>query len=217
MNGLQAAQAFKVELNKLDRASNVDVRLEKILHYLNKAQLFLVKMKYKGKDPGKGRLEVNHPVTDDLKVLITQTDIDLTDVDLTTGEALVPFEEQHLYYLSSQIRTSTEVCAASWVNGRYVVPERVYMETNNPFNKSVVSDPIVSIIGNNLAVYNPDFTINAVTIKYLKAPEVITSGSIIEVPFEDEIIDTAVTMALEVTESQRIKSQPAVNVSAASQ
>ncbi len=37
MTELEAAQKFKVELNKLDRASAVDVRIEKVLHYLNKA------------------------------------------------------------------------------------------------------------------------------------------------------------------------------------
>lgn len=217
MTGLEAAQKFKVEINKLDRSSQTDVRLEKILHYLNKAQLFLTRLKYVGKDPGPGRLEVNHPVTDDLKALVTQVDSNLQEVNLSTGEALVPFETNHLYYLSSQIQTSKTDCSPSWVNGRYVKPERVYLETQNPFNKSVIGDPIVSIIGNHLAVYNPDFSIEGVKIKYIKRPLEITSSSTLEVPFEDEVIDTAVTMALEVIESQRTKTQPGVNVTAASE
>ena len=217
MTGLEAAQAFKIEVNKLDRSSQIDLRIEKILHYLNKAQLFLVRKKNKGNEPGPGRLEVNHPVLDDLKALITETAMDLSAVDLTTTEALVPFEDNHLYYIASRIETSKGECSPTWCNGRYVKPERVYMEMQNPFNKSVVGDPIVSIVGNNLAVYNTDFVIDNVTIKYLRRPAVLDVTTVIEVPFEDEIIDIAVTMAIENFESERVKTQPGVNVVSASE
>lgn len=217
MTGLEAAQAFKVEVNKLDRSSQIDLRIEKILHYLNKAQLFLVRKKNKGDEPGPGRLEVNHPVLDDLKALITEETMDLSAVDLETTEALVPFDDNHLYYIASQIETSKGECSPTWCNGRYVKPERVYMEMQNPFNKSVVGDPIVSIIGNNLAVYNTDFVIDNVKIKYLRRPAVLDVTTIIEVPFEDEIIDIAVTMAIENFESERVKTQPGINVVSASE
>lgn len=217
MTGLEAAQSFKIEVNKLDRSSQIDLRIEKILHYLNKAQLFLIRKKNKGDNPGPGRLEVNHPIMDDLKALVIEKNIDLTNVDLNTTEALVPFEEDHFFYIASRIETSSGDCSPTWCTGRYVKPERVYMELQNPFNKSVVGDPIVSIIGNNLAVYNTDFVIDSVKIKYLRRPVALTTSTIIEVPFEDEIIDIAVTMALENMESQRIKTQPGVNVVSASE
>jgi len=216
MTEIEAAQKFKVELNKLDRSSAIDVRIEKVLHYLNKAALFLVKRKYKGDDPGPGRLEVNHPVLDDLKVLITEVTPDFTSED---SETSIDFEDDHLYFLSCRISTSNELnTTPAWREGRYVKPERVYKELEDPFNTSHLDDPMVSLIGNALVVYNTDFTINNIKIKYLKTPITITgSASIMELPFADEIIDVATTMALENFESERIKSQPGISVVTASE
>ena len=216
MTELEAAQKFKVEVNKLDRASLIDVRFEKIIHYLNKASLFLVKSKYNGKEPGPGRLEVNHPVTDDLKILITEATTDVADGG--SGSTTVPFEVDHLYFIAARIKTLCDDgegnTNSAWHEGRYVKPERVYKELESPFNKSRVDDPMITIVGNALVVYNTDFDLDEeVTIKYLKAPNTITGGAtVMELPFADEIIDTAVTMALENFESIRIKTQPEVNV-----
>lgn len=219
MTELEAAQKFKVEINKLDRSSLIDVRIEKVLHYLNKAALFLVKKKYKGNDPGPGRLETMHPVLDDLKVLLKEATTDVADG--LSPNTPVPFETDHLYYISSRIKT---VCAktgnSAWHEGRYVKPERVYKEQESPFNKSKFDDPMVTISDNKLVVYNEGFDIDEwVTIKYLKAPNLITGSSAdqMELPFADEIIDIAVAMALENFESQRIKTQPGINVVSASE
>lgn len=213
---LKAAQNFKIEINKLDRSALIDVRLEKILHYLNKAALFLVKSKYNGKEPGPGRLELNHPVTDDLKVLIKEATTDVADGG--SGSTTVPFESDHLYFISSRIKTLCDDgkggTNTAFHEGRYVKPDRVYKELESPFNKSRVDDPMVTIVGNALIVYNTDFDLDEeVIIKYLKAPNEITGGStVMELPFVDEIVDTAATMALENFESTRVKTQPEVNV-----
>jgi hypothetical protein len=216
MTEIEAAQKFKVELNKLDRSSAIDVRIEKVLHYLNKAALFLVKAKYKGKDPGPGRLEVNHPVLDDLKILIAEAEPDFTS---NLPETIIPFEDDHLYYLSCRVSTTNAVnTTPTWHEGRYVKPERVYRELMSPFDKSVIDDPIVSLSRGKLIVFNTDFTIDDLKIKYLKAPLTITgSGSEMELPFADEIIDVATTMAIENFESERIKTQPGISVASASE
>lgn len=216
MTEIEAAQKFKVELNKLDRSSAIDVRIEKVLHYLNKAALFLVKVKYKGKDPGPGRLEVNHPVLDDLKTLIAESTPSFTSV---SPETAVDFEENHLYYLSCRVSTTNEVNTdPTWHEGRYVKPERVYKELVSPFDKSVIDDPMVTLSEDKLVIYNTDFTINDIRIKYLKIPITITgSASEMELPFADEIIDIATTMAIENFESERIKTQPGISVASASE
>lgn len=216
MTGLEAAQKFKIELNKLDTSSLIDVRLEKALHYLNKAALFLVKKKYIGKNPGPGRLEINHPVLDDLKVLIKEVNgLQLETVDEETS---VEFKEDHLYFLGCQIKTSNATCTTpKYQNGRYVEPERVYNELQSPFNTSQLDDPMVTIIGNKLVVYHETFDVTDIKIKYLKIPNTITSAETIELPFVDEIIDVAITMALENFESQRIQTQPGINVASISE
>ncbi len=217
MTELQAAQKFKVEINKLDRSSHIDVRIEKVLHYLNKAALFLVKQKAIGDNPGPGRLEVNHPVLDDLKVLIKElVVIDIEEID---EETPITFDDTHLYYISSRIKTKDEVhTTALWREGRYVKPERVYKELDDPFNSSVVDDPMVGIVDNKLIVYNTAFTIDSVKIKYLKVPRTIAEGSKeMELPFADEIIDVATTMAIENFEGERIKTQPKVSVASTSE
>ena len=217
MTELEAAQKFKVEINKLDRSSLIDVRIEKINHYLNKAALFLVKRKYKGDNPGPGRLEVLHPVADDLKVLIKEFAPD--EINGGGPETEIDFETDHLYYLSSRVQTSSEKCTVpGWAEGRYVKPERVYKELNSPFNGSSFDDPMVTFSDDKLVIYNPDFEVEGVKIKYLSAPRLMTaSSSQMELQFADEIIDTAVSMALENFESERIKTQPAMNVVSASE
>lgn len=219
MTEIEAAQKFKVELNKLDRASAIDVRIEKVLHYLNKAALFLVKVKYKGKDPGPGRLEINHPVLDDLKVLIEEVTIEVAAGG--SGSTKVPFKDDHLYFISTRIKTLSPVAPnnTGWHEGRYVKPERVYKELEDPFNKSVFNDPMITISDNSLIIYNTDFDLDEhITIKYLKVPKTITgSTSKMELPFADEIIDIATTMAIENFESERIKTQPGISVASASE
>lgn len=208
MTELEAAQNFKIEVNKLDRSSLVDVRFEKIIHYLNKASLFLVKSKYNGEDPGPGRLEVNHPVTDDLKVLTKVVSIDASD-------GFVPFADDHLYYIDSKVETMTPECNDPvWAKCRYVKADRVNRELESPFTKTQFDDPVCSILDNKLYIYQDGFTLGDVEIKYLGAPRTITgiAENIMELPFADEIIDTAATMAIENFESDRIKTQPAINV-----
>jgi hypothetical protein len=211
MTGLEAAQNFKIDINKLDRSNLIDIRIEKVLYYLNKAALYLVKKKYRGVDPGPGRLEIDHPVLDDLKVLLTEYIPD--SITQTSPETVVAFASDHLYMIESNVQTTKSgLYTIEWYEGRYVKPERLYKELKSPFNKSVANDPVISIVDGKLVVYNTDFTVNSVKIKYLRVPGTIISGDDIELPFEDEIVDTAVSMALENFQSERIKTQPAISV-----
>ena len=210
MTGLEAAQKFKVEINKLDRSSYIDIRLEKILHYLNKAALFLVKKKYRGIDSGPGRLEIMHPVLDDLKNLIKESST--TGLE-ETGLTEIAFENDHLYFIACNIQTASSECPTpDWHEGRYVKPERVYKELESPFTESKLDSPMITVVGDKLVIYHSAFDVGAVTVKYLSTPAEITSDAEIALSFENEIIDTAVSMALENVESQRIKTQPQVNV-----
>jgi len=225
---------FKVELNKLDRSNFIDVRREKLVHYLNKAALFLVKKKYKGDDPGPGRLETMHPVLDDLKVLIKEAAF--TEAELlalipdqagfdSIEELIIPFQTDHLYYISSRLNTKGKGCTTTgWIEGRYVKPERVYKELDSPFNGTRFDDTVITVSDNNLVIYKGDFSLTGLKVKYLKEPRIITGGSDgqgttleMELPFVDEIIDIGVSMALENFESERIKTQPSINVASVSE
>jgi len=215
MTELEAAQKFKVELNKLDRASLVDIRLEKIVHYLNKATLFLVKKKYKGEESGPGELEIMHPTLDDLAPLLKEVTVDVADGG--SGSTTIPFFTDQLYFISARIKTVTEGTAgnqSAFHEGRYVKPERVYKEFDSPFNKSRADDPMITVLNKSLVIYNTDFDLDEdVIVKYLKKPNIMTGGTTdLELPFADQIIDVAVTMAIENIESERIKTQPSINV-----
>lgn len=221
MTELEALRNFKIELNKLDRSSQIDVRPEKILYFLNKAALFLVKKKYRGPDPGPGRLELNHPVTDDLQVLVREVVKEPKDLDDYEYPAqYYEFSDtDHLYYLSSLLGVTPDDCNTEVrVEGRYVKPERVFKEMQSPFTESAADDPIVTISDVGLVVILGDFTLGNATIKYLAKPRLIEGASNpMELPFAQEIIDTAAGMALENFESQRIKTQSAFNTAQVSE
>lgn len=216
MTEIEAAQKFKIELNKLDRASLVDIRLEKIVHYLNKATLFLVKKKYKGEESGPGRLEIMNPVLDDLAPLLKEVTVDVADGG--NGSTIIPFFPDQLYFISARIKTlcitADNETTSAFHEGRYVKPERVYKELDSPFNRSRVDDPMITVINNSLVIYNTDFDLDEeVMYKYLKVPKTMTGGTDdLELSFADQIIDVAVTMAIENIESKRIKTQPSINV-----
>ena len=220
MTELEAAQKFKVELNKLDRASLVDVRLEKIVHYLNKATLFLVKRKYKGEEAGPGRLDIMHPVLDDLKSLIVEGTLEAGDGG--NGSTPILLFDDLLYFMAARVKTvavSGNTTTSAFHEGRFVKPERVYKELDSPFNRSRVDDPMITIQDNKLIIYNTDFDLDDdVIVKYLKTPTVMTGGATtVTLPFIDEIIDVAITMAIENIESDRVKTQPKINVASASE
>lgn len=210
MTGLEVALKFKIEINKLDRSSSIDLRVEKVLHYINKATLFLVKKKYRGVDPGPGRLEVMHPVLDDLKVLMKEKELSNTE---TTDELKLSFEADHLYFMSCRVKTQLDNEASKYAKGRYVKPERVYQELDNPFTSSKFDDPMVSLGDNSLLIYKEGFKVTDIKYKYLKLPNIIGQEDTMELPFTDEIIDTAVTLALENFESKRLETQNKVSTS----
>lgn len=228
MTGLEAAQKFKIEVNKLDRSSSIDLRVEKVLHYLNKAELFLIKKKYRGANIGPGRLEVMHPVLDDLKVLLKEQTYDFTVAipplvggvsafTIGSEDIRVIFDTSvHLYYISTRVKTKCaddEEEVGAWVEGRYIKPERLYKELQSPFTKTTYNSPVISVTDNSLVLYTEGFFPTDIKFNYLARPAQITQTSVIELPFEDEIIDTAITMALENFESERIKTQPQISTS----
>ena len=176
----------------------------------------MVKKKYTGEDAGPGRLEVMHTTLDDLKVLIKEVTLQVADGG--NQSTTIPFATDHLYFISARIKT---LCVkadgntnSAWHEGRYVKPERVYKELDSPFNKSRVDDPMITVSDNSLVIYNTDFDLDEdVIVKYLKIPDTMTGGSEeLELPFADQIIDVAVTMAIENIESDRFKTQPSINV-----
>jgi hypothetical protein len=217
---LELVQAVKIDLNKLNRGAFSDIRFEKVLYYLNKAFLFLVRKKYTGEDPVPGRLEVNHPVLDDLRPLIREYSVNVADG--LSPNTPVSFADNHLFYLSCRMKTIENGCDTSaWVEGRYVKPERVYKELASPFNGSTAEDPIVTISDNKLVIYNEGFDLDEdLLIKYIAKPDLITGETTTEVIVEwyDEIVDVAVLMILDNIENeQRFKTQPGVNVASASE
>lgn len=210
MTGLEVALKFKIEINKLDRSSSIDLRVEKVLHYINKATLFLVKKKYRGANPGPGRLEVMHPVLDDLKVLMKEKELVNTE---TTDELKLSFTQDHLYFMSCRVKTQLDSEASKYAKGRYVKPERVYQELDNPFTSSKFDDPMISLSDNSLLIYKEGFKVTDIKYKYLKLPNIIAKEDQMELPFIDEIIDTAVTQSLENFESKRLETQSKVSTS----
>jgi hypothetical protein len=154
-------------------------------------------------------------------------DSEVIPIDDTSTETAVAFNVDHLYYISSRLNTSNAVCTtAAWHEGRYVKPERVFKELDSPFNKSSFDDPMVTVSNDTLIVYNTDFSLNGIKIKYLKAPRQILGGNDtqttpqlleMELPFGDEIIDIGVSMAIENFESERFKTQPSISVATVSE
>lgn len=213
----EAHQAFKLELDKIDSLNYPDILPEEIDYYLNEAQDTFVKQRYGGTNSRKQSFEQSQKRIDDLRTLVLTSNI----VPLATNPNNIDPNAQFVnmpgdYWFLVQERATVTYndCKGIPVTKRVDVIATTHDSfnevINNPFKKPN-TEKVLRLMANGFSelVHAPNVVINIYHIRYIKEP--VRVSLVNNISFElpehthQEIVNQAVSLALESIESVRIR------------
>jgi hypothetical protein len=213
---------FKLMINKVNRQDNVDIPVEDIIVYLNRAQISWIKTKINPNNIYKTGYESISKRIDDLQVL-KKTSIELT-TNKTNDTFYVGYEcpledaADYMFYLTSNCRAKKNKCFKNLSIDliRQGDLNNMYFDAN--FSPSFEWRSTLATIGDNkLFVYTDgEFDIEKVFITYLRYPKNIdiegyskldgtqSTNSNCELPeyAKGDIVDLAVKFAAQSNDNQ---------------
>lgn len=186
---MTAKELQKSFLQHIDHMEEVTVPSEDVEYYLNKAQLELVKAKFKN-------FEQTQEAINDLENLINKNISIPTEYGGAESSALtnyytdyITLPEDLLYTISSRSELNYAIPSISFsvVNdkrepdpesirrvsyNRYIQSDDIYKVLSDPFNTTRIISPVVDIGSTKLTVYTDNrFVVDNVIINYLRIPE----------------------------------------------
>ena len=213
---------FKLALNKVNRQDNVNVPIEDIIVYLNKAQMSWVKTKINPNNIYRSGFESIRKRIDDVQILKVG-DIELKPVKtndlLRKGYSCsLSDAKDYMFYISSYTVANKNNCEAILTNDLVKSGDLTtrYLDVN--FSPSFEWRTTLVTLGNDeLTVYTDDtFQIDKVFINYLRYPQKIdiqgytkfdgtsSTNNDCELPeySKDDIVDLAVKFAAQANDNQ---------------
>jgi len=202
---------FNLEFDKTLDFEFPYIQPEQIDYWLNKAQDRFIEDRAYPINKNKAGFEQDQKRVDDLSSIVKTATLTPILVG-TTYTIVLPEDYRHL--VRHKCTTST-TCGTQEVGGEQTTHEYINKMVANPFWEPVASEPLFYFMGNTI-VYETkgNFTLVSVTINYIKTPVQMAYGSTYVSPTADvecelsknvhhKILDIAVSMVLENTESQR--------------
>lgn len=223
MTGNEMIREFKVKIDKLDTQSAPDLYPEVILIFLNDAMDKVVDSKYTGFNSDRLGFEEHQKVTDDLKNLVKKGYIkgesyedDNVFFDLSTiypSSQLDEGNDEYLYFLRGMFQIQANG-VKRFVGAKLVQLDDLNEVLDDPFNKPTINKPVMVFENGGIVLYLPsDSSVDIGRITYLKRPNRIvrTEECELDKQLHGEIVDLAISLALETIESQRVQTQPQIS------
>lgn len=204
--------AFKLGLDKVSSLQAPNFLPEEISFLLNQAQDRFMKTRYQGNNVYRTGFEESQKRIDDLRTLIKD---DTAAPTLVTGRTDVwkySLPADYRFAIMLQCYTTTTSCGNDWRPVRLVQHDDLSYLLYDPFNKPHHDYPMVAFQGTYIYIYSDGtFTPTNFRLKYLKVPAQITTSptppatGACELPehTHQEIVDYAVSLAIEEIESRR--------------
>ncbi len=201
----------------LDKHGSPSILPEEKDLWLNKAYIMLINQKFNGSTPsGMGFEDSEKRISDLAKLIKTATNSDMSCVNSpSVGAKAVDF----LYFVNGFISYRPHQHADVQVSST-VIPikhEEAVRFMNTANNQPVITNPVMTQIGNNFNIYFDKYTVfpistnkMAFTYNYISMPEKIDHTKPNESPLiaehtHHEIVALAVLLAIENIESQRLQ------------
>jgi len=170
---------FKLMLNKVNRQDNVDVPIEDILVYLNRAQLAWIKTKINPNNIYKAGYDSIRKRIDDLQRLkvdnLALTPVKTNDLLYLGFDCSIDSLKDYMFYLSSYAVAKKNKCEKTLTIDlvKHGDLSTRYLDAN--FSPSFEWRTTLATLGDNkLTVYSgEDFSIQKVFLTYLRYPKVI--------------------------------------------
>ena len=168
---------FKLMINKVNRQDNVDIPVEDIIVYLNRAQLSWIKTKINPNNVYKVGYESIEKRIDDLQVLkkssVRLSPIKTNDLFYTGFSCSLEDVADYMFYVSSYCVAKKQDCKKNLTIDlvRQGDLHNMYVDAN--FSPSFEWRSTLATIGDNkLYIYNnEEFTIENVYLTYLRYPQ----------------------------------------------
>ncbi len=212
MNIERAHIEFLVLIDKQSSGQIAELPPEVIDLHLSVAQESFIKTRYGGNNIYKTGDESSQKRTEDLKKITTTVDVNTTK---TENIYKVVLPDDYMIFRKARAFVSNTVCPVFLANKLNLVQHDDYSEViNDPFNKSCLLEPIFYFEDDQIYLESDGtFDIPKIRLTYIKYPKNVNIGTYGEDKVEfslsehthREIITMAVTNAIEVIESSRVK------------
>jgi phosphoribosyl-AMP cyclohydrolase len=226
---------FRQAGDRLDASTIPDMLVEQVDYLLNEAIVRFVKTRYSGNNEFKMGFEEIQKRTDDLKT-VSFTDFPLVTTVTTetntfkaslstlyTDEALTTLStRKYWFYTRGRARVVKSGCTSTYVSIRLYQHDDLDDVMLDPFNKPII-DEVAGYFeaGDLYIITSSGTTIDRVKLSYVKKPIEVRYGAAYPTPVSNidcdlpehthkEIIQLAVTIALENIESKRLETQMAL-------
>lgn len=222
---------FKLFLDKVSSESTPEFTHSQIDVFLHEAELRIIKQAYGRNNIYKQGYQEIQKRTDDLNTLV-KTNY-LAPKTFNNGEAIVPevvdgvysfplsilytkddlaiaTQYEYMFFIKAQIKVKSTSILPVYTGVSLVSQDKFIEVIKDPFNKSVISEPIIFFEDSSIKVdtNNSSFEPLAIRLTYLKYPAKVNWNTSVnsELPEEKqrEAIQLAVAIALENIESQRL-------------
>lgn len=207
---------FKNDVDKLDTQSYPDLLEEQIDLIFNEVILSFVKTRYGKNNIYKQGFQEIQKRTDDINTLVKNVEIVPNLISASNPKIYkvnlqdpLPDNNKYMFYLRGQVQTSSSKCAAKYVAPRLVQIDDLDSVLNDPFNKPIITEPVISFEDGGIYIYaDSTFTVNKFKLTYLKMPVKVSIFDNISCDLpehtHEEIIALAVEKLLERIESPRL-------------
>lgn len=219
MTSSQMVAAFKFRLDKADSLNYPSFQNIEIDLLLNQAQERIIKQRYGSSNSKRESFEETQKRTEDLKVIVANavlTPIANTSSNIDTNAQFVTLPTNHWFTVQERCTITYPDCKDD--NKTSVIP--VYPIQHNDFNKIIDNSflkankqRILRLMdqGKVELIHDSDSTIVDYKLRYIRKPVTISSvaplvNCELSEHIHDEIIDAAVSLALEDIESKRQQS-----------
>jgi len=201
MTPRQMQNEFELGVNRYDSKAIVESHV--IFHWLNEAQIILVKTRYSGNNPKGESFEQTQKRTDDLRTLVKEANVTTS----TTGEKpnSTKWELPSDYLLTLGEEATIEVEGTSKrVGVKECTVDTYRPELENPFSEHILhyknAQPLRLFIGDDVElITDGNYTVTSYHLRYLKLPnKILLGGADCELPehMHTEIVDKAVSLYL---------------------
>lgn len=225
---------FKLFLDKVNSEFAPEFSPTQIDVFLHEAEVRIVKQAYGRNNIYKQGYQEIQKRTDDLNTLVKVGY--LAPKTYNDGEAILPVvedgvysfplsilyttdvfniatEDTYMFYLRSKVKVTSNTISPVYTGVSLIPQDKLQEVVKDPFNISVISEPIVFFEDNCIKVdtNNSSFIPQAIRLTYLKYPTKVSYANSIdsELPEEKqrESLQLAVLIALESVESARVNTQ----------
>jgi len=205
MTGSEFVARVKVRLNRLDSNSYSDILPEEILFFGSDALKKLTVRLYRG------QIDAKTP-PEGIALYLASVDAVTPEVLLVENKVAIPSDFLLIKDMEVFVKVDQE---SGWVPARYLTTRTSVSKLTDPWSKSFPDNPAYELVENNIVfpISNEEFVCEKIKVEYLKKPDELTTSSIIEFPFEDELESETTTLILENLESRRLSTQPTVSKS----